>query len=557
MTDPAAANPDLHVLEQLLAVFRRRWKSILLFVVVGVLVGFLYAESQPPQYATSATVLVRSGFAADPVRQGIETTTPEEEGQFLSQLEYIKSASVAAAVADKLDLTHDAAFIKPELSGYRRLVAVFEQLSHVKTGLIRQPEPAALDRDAVIARLQANVKALRAGRTYVAAVSYTHPDPAVAQKIAQAFAEAFRDTLAKANDAANARVRAAVEAELAKATPETRPGLQQKYQEMVVARALPGVDAVIISDARKPGAPIAPRKSFLVAVGAILGAALGCLFAGWREMRDRGFRDGDLLARRLGTRFLGYIPRMSVDRKPGTADATTLTLPAGARLAVTDPYSRLGEAVRAAAVAVMTDRKDGEGRVVAITSTLAGEGKTVFAANLAAQLGNQGRSVLLIDGDFRHPEISNWFAPGAEFGSVDVLLQNRPLAEAGMYDSRNNVTLLATALNGRGVEPAGLLGGAQMRRFIAEQRGQQHVIVIDLPSLTTAADAEAVAPLVDAVILIAEWGTPSTALIENVLASAPDVAGKIAGIVVTKTDLGKLPLYVTSASRGAYRKRIA
>jgi Mrp family chromosome partitioning ATPase/capsular polysaccharide biosynthesis protein len=540
----------------LLAVFRRRWKSILLFIVLGALIGFLYAESQPPQFAASATILVRSGFAADPMRQGIQTTTPEEEGQFLSQLEYIKSASVAAAVADKLDLTGDAAFAKPELSGYKRLVARFEQLSRVKTGVIKPAEQVAIDRDAVIARLQANVKALRAGRTYVAAVSYTHSDPAVAQKVAQSFAEAFRDTLTKASDAANARVRAAVEAELAKATAEARPALQQKYQEMIVSRALPGVDAVVISDARKPGAPIAPRKPFLIAVGAILGAAFGCLFAGWREMRDRGFRDGDRLAQRLKSRFLGYVPRMAVDRKPGTLNATALTLPAGARLAVTDPYSRFSEAVRAAAIACLTDRKEGEGRVLAVTSALVGEGKTVFAANLAAQLGNQGRSVLLIDADFRHPEISNWFAAGAELGSVDVLMQGRPLAEAGAYDSRNNVTLLPAALNGRGVEPAGLLAGEQMRKFIAEQRGQQHVIIIDLPSLTTAADAQAVAPLVDAFILIAEWGAASTALIESVLASAPDVAGKIAGVVVTKTDLGKLPLYVTSASRGAYRKRI-
>jgi Mrp family chromosome partitioning ATPase len=556
LTDPAAANPDLHVLEQLLAVFRRRWKSILLFIVLGIVLGFLYAESQPPQYAPSATILVRSGFAADPMRQGIETTTPEEEGQFLSQLEYVRSASVAAAVADKLDLAHDAEFNKAELSGYKRLVSLFERVAHVKTGLVKQPEQAAPNRDRLIARLQANVRVRRAGRTYVAAISYTHPDPVVAQKVAQAFAEVFRDTLAKASDAGNARVRAAVEAELAKATPETRPALQQKYQEMIVSRALPGVDVVVISDAAKPGTPVAPRKPLLIAIGAILGAALGCLLAGWREMHDRGFRDGDLLAQRLRARFLGYVPRMSVDRKPGALNGTAMTLPAGARLAVTDPYSRFSEAVRAAAVAAMASRKEDEGRVVAIASTLVGEGKTVLAANLASQLGNQGRSVLLIDGDFRHPEISNWFAPGAEFGSVDVLLQNKPLTEAGLYDSRNNVTLLPAALNGRGVEPTDLLGGEPMRKFIAEQRSQQHVIIIDLPSLTTAADAQAVAPLVDAFILVAEWGTPSTGLVENVLASAPDVAAKIAGVVVTKTDLARLPLYVTSASRGAYRKRV-
>jgi Mrp family chromosome partitioning ATPase/capsular polysaccharide biosynthesis protein len=557
LTVPAAANPDLHVLEQLLAVFRRRWKSILLLILLGIVAGFVYAESRPPQYATSATILVRSGFAADPLRQGVETTTPEEEGQFLSQLEYVKSASVAAMVADRLDLMQDAAFGKPQLSGYKRLIALFEQLAHVGTHLLKPAEQAPLDRDVVIARLQANVKALRAGRTYVAAISYTHADPAVAQKVAQAFAEAFRDTLASANDAANARIKAAVDAELAKATPEARPALEQKYREMIVARALPGVDAVVISDARKPAAPIAPRKAFLIAVGAILGAALGCLFAGWREMHDRGLRDGDLAARRFGTRFLGYAPRLAMDRRPGTVNGTAMTLPAGARLVVTDPYSRFSETVRAAGVAAMAGRKEGQASVVAVISTLAGEGKTVFAANLAAHFGNQGRKVLLIDGDFRHPEISEWLAPGAEVGSVDALLQNKPLTEAGLYEPNHNLTLLAASLNGRGIEPAGLLGGDQMRKFLNEQRGHQDVIILDLPSLTTAADASAVAPLVDAFILIAEWGTPTPALIETVLSSEPAVAARLAGLVVSKTDFRKLPRYVTSASRGAYGRRAA
>ncbi|MDB5525639.1 MAG: hypothetical protein JWM58_3402 [Rhizobium sp.] len=552
MNDLTATNPDIHVLEQLIAVFRRRWKSILLFIVAGIILGLAYAENQVPQYASSATVMVRSGFAADPVRQGIATTTPEEEGQFLSQMELVKSSSVARRVADTLALEADPAFATMPVSKLKAWLYKIEALAGIRTGLFNPAEPPILDRDAVISRLQAGVKPLRAGRTYVAAISYTHADPAIAQKVAQAFAEAFRDTLAETSATANARFRTAIEAELVNATPETRPALEQKYQEMVIARALPGVDAVIISDAKKPGAPIAPRKPFLIAVGAILGAAIGCLFAGWREMGDRGIRDGDLLARRLRKRFLGYMPRLSVDRKPGSVNGSSLTLPAGARLAITEPFSRFSETVRAATVAVMAN---GEGRVVAITSTLAGEGKTVFAANLAAHIGNQGRKVLLIDGDLRNPEISNWLAPGVEQGMIDTLMQNKPLAETALFDSRSNITLLPAALNGRGVEPAAMMSGAQMRELIATQRGLHDVIIIDLPSLTTAADARAVEPLVDHFILLAEWGTPTPALIETVLAGEPEIAAKIAGIVVTKTDFGKLPLYVTSASRGAYPKR--
>lgn len=556
MTDPAAANPDLHVLEHLLAVLRRRWKTILLFIVLGLAAGFLYAESQPPQYATSATILVRSGFAADPVRPGIQTSTPEEEGQFLSQLEYIKSASVAAAVADKLDLTRDAAFAKAAPAGYRRLLARFEQLSKLKTGLVPQAEAVSLDRDAVIGRLQANVRALRAGRTYVAAISYTHSDPAVAQKVAQAFAEAFRDVLAKASQATDERVKAAVEAEIAQASPEARPALEARYRETVISRAVPGVDAVIISDARLPGAPIAPRKSFLIAVGIILGAALGCLLAGWREMRDRGLRDGDRLARRLGTRFLGYVPKTSIDQGRGSTTGTGLTLPSGAKQSVSEPYTGFSEAVRAAAVAAMAGSIPGEARFIGIASLVDGEGRTAFAANLASHLGNQGLRVLLIDGDFRQSQLTDWLTPAAQLGTIDTLLQNKPLAETAFFDARSNVTFLATAQNGRGIDPAGLLGGARMQAFIAEQRGHHDVIVIDLPPLAVAsADAVAVEPVVDAYVLLAGWGAASPAFIEATLQNLPSISAKLTGLVVTGTDLRKLPLYVRDAAGSVPAKR--
>ena len=60
MNELAATKSDIHVLEQLSAVLRRRWTSILLLVVLGALIGLAYAENQVPQYATSAAVMVRS-----------------------------------------------------------------------------------------------------------------------------------------------------------------------------------------------------------------------------------------------------------------------------------------------------------------------------------------------------------------------------------------------------------------------------------------------------------------------------------------------------------------
>ena len=73
--------------------------------------SFEHAASQPPRYSAAATVMVRSGFAVDPLRQGAVTTTPEEEGQFLSQMELAKSTLAVRKVAARLTEEDRAALL--------------------------------------------------------------------------------------------------------------------------------------------------------------------------------------------------------------------------------------------------------------------------------------------------------------------------------------------------------------------------------------------------------------------------------------------------------------
>ncbi|MDB5556470.1 MAG: ywqD 1 [Rhizobium sp.] len=556
MNLPATANPDIHVLEQLFAVARRRWKIVALITVIGAVLGFLYAQSQVPVYSSSATIMVRSGPAADPIRQGIETTTPEEEGQFLSQLELARSTSVATIVANRLDLLNDADFARSAPSGLKQLIARIGARLGMKIPLADEAA-GKLDLDQVVSALQANVKASRVGRSYVAAISYTHSNPAIARKVAQAFAEAFKQKIAQDNDMANSRMRAALQSEIDRAAGPAKEALTAKLQDLMISRALPGMDVVVMSDARLPAAPIAPRVPFLVAVGAILGAVVGCAIAGFRELTDRGVRDGDVLARALGIRFLGYLPRGGTRNLGNVTIGKGTPLPEPARRSVLESYSVFGETIRSAAVALIGSRKDGQATVTGVTSALAGDGTTIIAANLATHLANQGRSVLLIDGNARDPRLSEWLAADAELGLVDSVLQNKSTDETLLYDSRSNISLLPMVLKDRVVEPSGLFNSERAKSFLAELRGQYQHIIIDLAALSTASDARAAEPVIDNFVLAAQWGKATPQLIADLLDSEPEVRAKIAGLILTRADLSKLPRYAAAGSRASFQKRIA
>ncbi len=518
-----------------------------MFTLLGLAAGGLYAASQPPRYSAAATVMVRSGFAVDPLREGSVTTTPEEEGQFLSQMELAKSTLVIRKVAAGLkDEDRIALLNGAEQSPLEKALAGFEKRS------ARVGAPSA---ERVESALRSGVSVTRQGRTYVASIGFSHGNPDVASIMAQAFAEAFRETLAESSDAANARIRSAIEAELATTSGPAGAALIDKLQNVTISRALPGLDAVIISDARTPAAPIAPRKGFLLAVGAILGAAFGCLFAAWREMRDRGLRDGDTLARSLGARFFGYMPVVPRERRlTGSTTVSQFSLPVGARRAVDQPYNRFAETLRAAGVAALPSPVD-KARVIGVTSVLPGEGKTVVAVNLAAQLANQGRRVLLVDGHLRDPDLTNWLVGRPAGGIVDAVMVDAPLDQAALFDRKSNLTLLPVG-EGRKADPAALWTGDKFREFLARQAGEHDVVIIDLPAIAATSDASAIAPVVDGFVLVAEWGGAPAELITSVLAGEPEIRGKLLGVALSKTRLGKLSRYVSSSARGAYQHRI-
>jgi Mrp family chromosome partitioning ATPase/capsular polysaccharide biosynthesis protein len=550
LNQQATVNPDIHVLEQLFAIGRRRWLIVAAFAILGLLLGYAYSQSQVPVYATSATVMVRSGPAVDPLRQGIETSTPEEEGQFLSQLELARSATVAKSVADRLGLTEDEAFAKGGLSRLDRLVLRLTGRAQAKA------EP--LSDDAVIGRLMSGVRVLRVGRTYVAAISYSHADPAVAQKVAQAFAEAFRQKIAQENDVANSRLRATLTSEIDRATGAEKEVLTARLREVMLSRALPGMDVVIMNDARRPAAPISPRASFLAAVGLIIGAVIGCALAGLRDLTDRGVRDGDVLARATGARFLGYIPRRATKTGVEITLGKGQPLPDAARRTTLDPHSAFGETVRAIGVSMTAASATDRGRVTALTPVLPGEGTSILAANIATHLASLGRNVLLIDGDSRDARLSRWLGAAAEHGIVDAALQGKLLAECVLYDSKTNLSLLPMVTGAdRVVEPSALLSSPRAAAFFETLRDQYQDIIVDLAPLAKAADARAATSFVDGYVVTVPWGRATSQLVTDILDSEPEVRAKLLGLVMTRTDLGKLPLYAAAGSRASFQRRVS
>ncbi len=141
-------------------------------------------------------------------------------------------------------------------------------------------------------------------------------------------------------------------------------------------------------------------------------------------------------------------------------------------------------------------------RVIGITSSIHGEGKSTTAVNLSYTLAETGKRVLLIDGDMRLPSIGKKMevqnAPGlsnalAASGS-DVKIAIRP---SNVFENWHFVTSGDIPPN-----PSELLGSRRMQSVLKAMTKEFDYIVIDLPPVNVVSDALVVSSLLDGMLVV-------------------------------------------------------
>ncbi|MDD5677955.1 MAG: polysaccharide biosynthesis tyrosine autokinase [Kiritimatiellae bacterium] len=146
-----------------------------------------------------------------------------------------------------------------------------------------------------------------------------------------------------------------------------------------------------------------------------------------------------------------------------------------------------------------------------IASAMAGEGKTVTAANLGVALARAMKNVLLVDANLRKPALHQVFdLPNAK-GLTTLLTEQVPAAEVIQPTGIKGLSLLAGGPHS--ADPASLIESDRMRALLAELAGAYDVLVLDSPSFLNCHDAIMLAGYTDGVIIIGASGqTTDTAL---------------------------------------------
>lgn len=195
-----------------------------------------------------------------------------------------------------------------------------------------------------------------------------------------------------------------------------------------------------------------------------------------------------------------------------------------------NPQSPISEAYRNLKTNVQFIKWDRTIQIIAVASTLPGEGKTTTISNLAISYAQEGKKVLLIDADLRHPSLHRAFNVVNKVGLSNVLACQKLLAEVVKDSSIENLSIIPSGPVPP--NPAELLASPQFNMLLEESKSQYDMILFDTPPILAVADGLIISAACDGVILVVQSGKVKRQMIKKTKAKLEHVNAEILGVVL-------------------------
>ncbi len=277
-----------------------------------------------------------------------------------------------------------------------------------------------------------------------------------------------------------------------------------------------------LSNASLPLAPSSPNTKLNLALGLVGGLGLGLLYAFARWKMDRRIRSVEEIRETFGTPVLGIIPE---DERLADHREIIETGASGGR-----GHHAFSEALRELRTNLSFVSVDAPPRVVVVTSSMPGEGKSSITANLAVAIASTGRDVVVVDGDLRRPVMTELFGLVPGVGITDVLVGEAEVDDVlQVYDKFPNLQVLGAGRTPP--NPTELLASQAMRTMLAEL-AEDAFVLVDAPPLLPVTDAALLTASADGALVVATAQGTTVDELGKALGNIEQVRGRVLGVVL-------------------------
>ena len=296
--------------------------------------------------------------------------------------------------------------------------------------------------------------------------------------------------------------------------------LNEEYQKLRISEEARLANVRIVSPAQVPESPVRPRKMVNMALATVLGLMLALGLALVVDRLDDRVHTEEDAVMAVGAPVLAHL-RMF----PETEELSLEEAKSG---------SDLLEIFRTLRSNITFSAVDKPLRILLVTSTQPKEGKTVVATNLAIALAMDGKRTVLVDADLRRPHIHDHMGVSNEAGVSNVAIGERSLKEALQETHIPNLEVLTAGPIPP--NPAEMLNSQAWRDCLAKLKEQVDFVVIDSPPVLMFTDAQVLANMADATLMVVSARETSRRALAQGAKLLSIVDANVVGIVLNKLE---------------------
>jgi len=303
-----------------------------------------------------------------------------------------------------------------------------------------------------------------------------------------------------------------------------------RYRQTVAQEGLEQSDSYIVAAARVPPAPSAPNALIFGAAALVGGIGIATLVVLLLQLLERGVETSDAVERKFGLPALASIPDAATlpeyRKKRITAPPMELVLQR--------PQSLLAEAFRSLRTSIWFALPHQKHRIIAIASSVPGEGKTTTAICLARSAAAAGVKTLLVDCDPRRRATSRQFGGSVKVGLNELLAGRASLDQVLIQDQATGAWLLPQRTD---TDELTLTEGGRFATLLTELRERFDLILLDTAPVLAIDEARVVASMADGVVFLLRWRKTAVKAAEIALDRLADVDANVLGIALTQVNV--------------------
>lgn len=199
-----------------------------------------------------------------------------------------------------------------------------------------------------------------------------------------------------------------------------------------------------------------------------------------------------------------------------------------------DSYSPVSEQYRTLRTNIQAINSSKPVRVIAISSSIHNEGKTITAINLSISMARDldKKKILLVDADLRRPKVNKYLAINAELGLSELIANGFNIDGAILNISGiDNLAILPAGKTPH--NPAELLSSVRLKNIIGTLKTKYDYIIFDTPPIIPVTDAGLIASQTDGVIMVIRATRTQRGAIKHSEGLLHQAQAKLLGYILT------------------------